>query len=62
MSNHLPAKPPSEVAEEVKVPNAETRRAIADAEVGKVKRFTSVADLMADLDADDETDHIEGKS
>lgn len=38
---------------EVKVPNATTRKAIAELEVGKGKRFTSVDDLMADLHEDD---------
>ena len=38
---------------EVKVPNATTRKAIRELEVGKVKRFANVAALMADLNADD---------
>jgi DNA-damage-inducible protein J len=38
---------------EVKVPNATTRKAIADLEAGKGKRFASVDALMADLHADD---------
>jgi DNA-damage-inducible protein J len=38
---------------EVKVPNAKTRKAIAELESGKGKRFASVNDLMADLHADD---------
>ncbi|MES2237207.1 MAG: type II toxin-antitoxin system RelB/DinJ family antitoxin [Pseudomonadota bacterium] len=38
---------------EVKVPNATTRKAVADLEAGKGKRFTSVDALMADLHADD---------
>jgi DNA-damage-inducible protein J len=38
---------------EVKVPNAETRAAIAELEAGKGERFASVAALMADLTADD---------
>ncbi|MBK6998628.1 MAG: type II toxin-antitoxin system RelB/DinJ family antitoxin [Rhodoferax sp.] len=38
---------------DVKVPNAITRQAIAELEAGKGKRFASVADLMADLHADD---------
>jgi DNA-damage-inducible protein J len=38
---------------EVKVPNATTRRAIAELEAGKGKRFDSVEALMADLHADD---------
>ena len=38
---------------EVKVPNTKTRKAIAELESGKGKRFASVDDLMADLHADD---------
>ena len=38
---------------EVKAPNATTRKAIAELEAGKGKRFTSVNSLMADLNADD---------
>ena len=38
---------------EVKVPNATTRKAIAELEAGKGKRFTSTEALMADLNADD---------
>ena len=38
---------------EVKVPNATTRKAIAELEAGNGKRFRSTAALMADLDADD---------
>ena len=38
---------------EVKVPNATTRRAIAELEAGEGKRFNSVEELMADLNADD---------
>ena len=38
---------------DVKVPNATTRKAIAELEAGKGKRFASVSDLMADLHADD---------
>ena len=38
---------------EVKVPNATTRKAIAELEAGKGKRFASVDDLMADLRAED---------
>lgn len=38
---------------DVKVPNAITRKAIAELEAGKDKRFASVEDLMADLHADD---------
>jgi DNA-damage-inducible protein J len=37
---------------EVKVPNAKTRRAIAELEAGKGKRATTVDDLMGDLNAD----------
>jgi DNA-damage-inducible protein J len=37
----------------VKVPNATTRRAIAELEAGKGQKFTSVAEMMAQLDADD---------
>jgi DNA-damage-inducible protein J len=38
---------------EVKVPNAKTRKAIAELEAGKGKRARSVDALMADLNADD---------
>lgn len=38
---------------EVKAPNAATRRAMAELEAGKGKRFASVEALMADLHADD---------
>ena len=38
---------------DVRVPNAVTRRAIAELEAGKGKKFATVADLMADLNADD---------
>jgi len=38
---------------EVKVPNATTRKAIAELEAGKGKSFTSVDALMTDLNADD---------
>jgi len=38
---------------EVKVPNTTTRKAIAELEAGKGKRFKSVGALMADLNADD---------
>ena len=38
---------------EVKAPNATTRRAIAELEARKGKRFASPAALMADLNADD---------
>jgi DNA-damage-inducible protein J len=38
---------------EVKVPNTATRKAIAELEAGKGKRFASVKALMADLHAED---------
>ena len=38
---------------EVRAPNATTRKAIAELEAGKGKRFASTAALMADLSADD---------
>ena len=38
---------------EVKVPNATTRKAMAELEAGKGKRFASVDALMADLHAGD---------
>ena len=38
---------------EVKAPNAASRKAIAELEAGKGKRFASVSALMADLNADD---------
>ena len=38
---------------EVRAPNATSRRAIAELEAGKGKRFTSTDALMADLNADD---------
>ncbi len=38
---------------EVRVPNTTTRRAIAELEAGKGKKFASVDALMADLHADD---------
>ena len=38
---------------EVRVPNRETRAAIEAAERGEVFRASSVAELMADLNADD---------
>ena len=38
---------------EVKAPNATTRKAIAELEAGKGKRFASVDDLMVDLNAGD---------
>ena len=38
---------------EVKVPNATTRKAIAELESGKGKKFANINALMADLHADD---------
>lgn len=38
---------------EVKAPNKETREAIAELESGGGKEFATIADLMADLNADD---------
>lgn len=38
---------------DLRVPNAETQAAMRDAREGRVTRVTSVAALMADLDADD---------
>jgi len=38
---------------DVKVPNATTRKAIAELEAGNGKRFASVDDLMTDLHAGD---------
>jgi len=38
---------------DVRVPNAKTRKAMAELEAGKGKRVTSVKALMADLDARD---------
>ena len=38
---------------EIKAPNATTRNAIDELESGHGKSFTSVNDLMADLNADD---------
>jgi DNA-damage-inducible protein J len=38
---------------EVKVPNATTRKAMAELESGKGKKFRSVKALIADLHADD---------
>ena len=38
---------------EVKVPNATTQEAMRELAEGKGKKFDSVADLMADLNADD---------
>jgi plasmid maintenance system antidote protein VapI len=42
----------SMTAFEVKAPNAATRKAIAELEAGKGKRFTSTDELMAELNAD----------
>ena len=38
---------------EVRAPNATTRKAMAELDAGKGKRFTSTAALMADLNEDD---------
>lgn len=38
---------------EIKVPNAETRTAMAELEDGAGKSFDNVAELMADLNAED---------
>jgi DNA-damage-inducible protein J len=38
---------------DVKAPNATTKKAIAELEAGKGKKFAGVDDLMADLHADD---------
>ena len=38
---------------EIKAPNATTRKAIAELEGGKGKRFKTVDSLMADMNADD---------
>jgi len=38
---------------EIKVPNATTRKAIAELEAGKGKRFKNVGALMTNLNADD---------
>jgi DNA-damage-inducible protein J len=38
---------------EVKLPNATTRKATAELEAGKGRRFASTDALMADLNADD---------
>ena len=37
----------------VKAPNSTTRQAIAELEAGKGHTFNSVAEMMAELDADD---------
>jgi DNA-damage-inducible protein J len=38
---------------EIKAPSASSRQALAEIEAGKVQRFATVEDLMADLHADD---------
>lgn len=38
---------------EIKAPSASSRHALAEIEAGKVQRFATVDDLMADLHADD---------
>ncbi|MCU7905339.1 MAG: type II toxin-antitoxin system RelB/DinJ family antitoxin [Candidatus Thiodiazotropha sp. (ex Epidulcina cf. delphinae)] len=38
---------------EVKIPNATTRKAIAELEAGKGKPFAGIDELMTDLHADD---------
>lgn len=38
---------------EVKVPNVETRKAMAELDAGKGKKFKDIDSLMADLHADD---------
>jgi DNA-damage-inducible protein J len=38
---------------DIKVPNAETRTAMAELEKGAAKSFDTVAELMADLNAQD---------
>ena len=38
---------------EIKAPSKSSRQALAEIKSGKVKRFASVDDLMADLHADD---------
>jgi DNA-damage-inducible protein J len=38
---------------EIKAPNADTEAAMAELEQGKGARFDTVADLMADLNAED---------
>ena len=38
---------------EIRVPNATTRKAMAELEKGKGKRFSSIDTLMSDLHADD---------
>jgi len=39
---------------EIKAPNAATRAAMAELEAGEAKRFSGVADLMADLENEDD--------
>ena len=39
-------------ADDIRVPNADTQKAIAELEAGKGKRFANVAELMADLHAE----------
>lgn len=38
---------------EIKVPSKSSRKALAEIDAGKVERFATVDDLMADLHADD---------
>lgn len=38
---------------EIKAPSASSRQALAEIEAGKVQRFATVDDLVADLHADD---------
>ncbi len=38
---------------EIRAPSASSRQALAEIEAGKVQRFATVDDLMADLHADD---------
>jgi DNA-damage-inducible protein J len=38
---------------DIRVPNAETRAAMDELETGRGAKFETVADLMADLNADD---------
>lgn len=44
-----PALSAADVASERRIPNAETRAAMAEVEAGKCKRFSSIDSLMADL-------------
>jgi DNA-damage-inducible protein J len=39
---------------DVKVPNLATQEAMREADIGGGKRFANVADLMADLESDDD--------